>query len=70
VRIIISVLLLFYISLDAKDYTKNPETMKFINKMVKELPIELNIFDIVYYEGKTLLKEPFKKWKVCNQTVI
>ena len=41
-----------------------------INKMVKELPIELNIFDIVYYEGKTLLKEPFKRRRALLEKII
>ena len=32
-----------------------------IERLAKELPIELNIFDIIYYNGKSLLKEPLKK---------
>jgi DNA ligase-1 len=32
-----------------------------IEKMQEELPIELNVFDIVYYNGKSLSGEPFKK---------
>jgi DNA ligase 1 len=32
-----------------------------IEKMQKELPIEVNVFDILYYKGKSLLNEPFKK---------
>ncbi len=32
-----------------------------IEKMQKELPIEINVFDILYYKGKSLLNEPFKK---------
>ncbi|MEM5772668.1 MAG: ATP-dependent DNA ligase [Candidatus Aenigmatarchaeota archaeon] len=30
-----------------------------IEKMVKEIPVQLNLFDIVYLEGKILFKEPF-----------
>ena len=29
--------------------------------MVTKLPIELNVFDICYYNGKSLLDEPFEK---------
>ena len=32
-----------------------------IEKMCDELPVELNAFDIVFYNGKNLLKEPFSK---------
>lgn len=32
-----------------------------IEKMGKELPVEVNVFDILYYNGKSLLDEPFEK---------
>ncbi len=32
-----------------------------IDKLQKELPIEINVFDILYYNGKSLLDEPFEK---------
>jgi len=32
-----------------------------IEKLEKELPIEINVFDIVYYNGKSLIKTPFKQ---------
>jgi DNA ligase 1 len=32
-----------------------------IQKLEKELPIELNVFDILYYNGKSLISEPFEK---------
>jgi DNA ligase-1 len=32
-----------------------------IDKLQKELPVEVNVFDILYYNGKSLLDEPFKK---------
>ncbi|MEJ2267586.1 MAG: ATP-dependent DNA ligase [Nanoarchaeota archaeon] len=32
-----------------------------IDKLVKELPVEINVFDILYYGNKSLLNEPFKK---------
>ena len=32
-----------------------------IEKLQKELPVEINVFDIIYYNGKSMLNEPFKK---------
>ncbi len=32
-----------------------------IEKMQRELPIEINVFDILYYDGKSLLDTEFKK---------
>jgi len=32
-----------------------------IEKIQNELPVEVNVFDVLYYEGKSLLNEPFKK---------
>lgn len=32
-----------------------------IDKLQKELPIEVNVFDILYYNGESLLDEPFEK---------
>ncbi|MEX0932771.1 MAG: ATP-dependent DNA ligase [Candidatus Pacearchaeota archaeon] len=32
-----------------------------IQKLQDELPVELNIFDILYHNGKSMLNEPFKK---------
>lgn len=32
-----------------------------IEKMQKELPIEINVFDVLYYNNKSILNEPFKK---------
>lgn len=32
-----------------------------IEDLVKKLPIEINIFDILYYEGKSLLAKPFEE---------
>jgi DNA ligase 1 len=41
-----------------------------IEKLAKELPIELNIFDIIFYEGKSLLKEPLKeRIKILNKII-
>jgi DNA ligase 1 len=32
-----------------------------IQELVKKLPIELNVFDILYYNGESLIDEPFEK---------
>lgn len=32
-----------------------------IQKLSEELPVEVNVFDLLYYNGKSLLNEPFKK---------
>ncbi|MBI4116469.1 ATP-dependent DNA ligase [Candidatus Pacearchaeota archaeon] len=32
-----------------------------IEKLREELPVEVNVFDMIYYEGKSLLNEPFEK---------
>ena len=32
-----------------------------IEKIKEELPVELNIFDIIYYNGKSLSEKPFKE---------
>ncbi len=29
-----------------------------IEEMSKKFPVELNVFDILYYEGKSMIKEP------------
>lgn len=32
-----------------------------IEKVMKELPVEINAFDIIYYNGKSLISDPFKE---------
>jgi DNA ligase 1 len=32
-----------------------------IEEMQKKLPVEINIFDVLYHDGKSLMEEPFKK---------
>lgn len=32
-----------------------------IEKLQEELPVEVNVFDIIYHNGKSLLNEPFEK---------
>jgi DNA ligase-1 len=43
-----------------------------IERMAKDFPVELNVFDVIYYEGKNLIKEEFGKrhellWKIVDQ---
>ncbi|MBA7595911.1 DNA ligase [subsurface metagenome] len=41
-----------------------------IDKLQKELPIEINVFDILYYNGKPLLDEPFEKRTALIKKII
>ncbi len=41
-----------------------------IEKMAKELPVELNVFDIVSYEGKNLIKEHFLERRKIIEKII
>lgn len=42
-----------------------------IEKLIKELPIELNIFDILYYEGESLLAKPLEeRTKLIRKIII
>ena len=41
-----------------------------IQRMAKEFPVEVNVFDIMYYKGKSLLKEPFKKRRELLEKII
>ncbi|MFC1732508.1 ATP-dependent DNA ligase, partial [candidate division KSB1 bacterium] len=62
--------------LDSEAVGFNPKTNKYlpfqnisqrikrkydIEKMSEDFPVELNVFDIISYEGKNLMKEPFNK---------
>jgi len=41
-----------------------------INEMSKEFPIELEIFDIIYYEGKNLIETPFGKRRKLIEKIV
>jgi len=41
-----------------------------IEKLQKELPLEINVFDILYYNGKSLLNEPFEKRTKIVQKIV
>ncbi|MBT4135590.1 ATP-dependent DNA ligase [archaeon] len=44
-----------------QDISQRIRRKHHIEELVKKLPIEVNVFDILYYEGKALLNEPFEK---------
>ena len=41
-----------------------------IDKIGKELPVEINVFDILYYNGKSQLDEPFEKRTALIKKII
>ncbi len=41
-----------------------------IERIKKELPVELNLFDIVYLNGKSLLKTPFEKRRELLKSIV
>ncbi len=41
-----------------------------IDKLQKELPVEVNVFDILYYNGKSQLDEPFEKRTALIKTIL
>ncbi|MBI2449176.1 ATP-dependent DNA ligase [Candidatus Pacearchaeota archaeon] len=41
-----------------------------IEKLSKELPVEVNVFDILYYNGKSMIKEPFKKRRELLEKIV
>jgi len=41
-----------------------------IGRLEKELPVEINVFDILYYNGKSLLKEPLKKRRKLLEKIV
>ncbi len=41
-----------------------------IEKLQEELPVEVNVFDILYYNGKSLLNEPFEKRTALIRKII
>ena len=41
-----------------------------IGKLQNELPVEINVFDILYYNGKSLLDEPFEKRTALVRKII
>jgi DNA ligase-1 len=41
-----------------------------IDELSRKLPVELNIFDIVYYDGKSLLKMPFEERRDLLEKIV
>ena len=41
-----------------------------IRRMVKELPVEVNLFDIVYYNGKSILKRSLKERRAILEKIV
>jgi DNA ligase-1 len=41
-----------------------------IEKLQEELPVEVNVFDVLYYNGKSLLQEPFEKRTALIKKII
>jgi DNA ligase-1 len=41
-----------------------------IEQMSKDFPVELNVFDCIYYDGKNLLKEPFEKRRALLEKIV
>ncbi|MBI3334354.1 ATP-dependent DNA ligase [Candidatus Pacearchaeota archaeon] len=41
-----------------------------IEKLVKDLPVVLHVFDIIYYNGKSLIDEPFKERRKLIEKII
>ncbi|MBU1199693.1 MAG: ATP-dependent DNA ligase [Nanoarchaeota archaeon] len=41
-----------------------------IDQMAKDFPVEINVFDIMLFEGKSLLKEPFKARRAILEKII
>ena len=71
--------------LDAEAVGFNPKTDKYlpfqsisqrikrkynINEMSKEFPVELNIFDCMFYNGKNMINKPFEKRRKLLESII
>jgi len=41
-----------------------------IEKLQKELPVEINVFDLIYHNGKNLIDEPFEKRTKLLRSII
>ncbi|MFH1803175.1 MAG: ATP-dependent DNA ligase [archaeon] len=41
-----------------------------IEKLEKDLPVEVNVFDVIYYDGKSLMREPFTKRRKVLEKLI
>src|SRR3989339_1895656 len=41
-----------------------------IDKMSEDFPVELNVFDLIYYDGKNMISEPFEKRRKILEKII
>lgn len=41
-----------------------------IEKIAQDFPVELNVFDIIYHEGKNMISEPFEKRRKLLEKII
>lgn len=41
-----------------------------INKLQKDLPVEVNVFDIIYYNNKSVMRKPFKERRKLLEKII
>ncbi|PIN86807.1 DNA ligase [Candidatus Woesearchaeota archaeon CG10_big_fil_rev_8_21_14_0_10_44_13] len=41
-----------------------------IEKMAKQFPVELNVFDIISFEGRNMMKEPFRKRRELIEKIL
>lgn len=41
-----------------------------IDKLVRELPVEINVFDVLYYEGKSHLDSPFRERRKLVEKIV
>jgi len=41
-----------------------------IEKLVRELPVEINVFDVLYYDGKSAMSEPFTERRKIVENII
>jgi DNA ligase-1 len=71
--------------IDGEAVGYNPQTKKYvpfqnisqrikrkydIEQMAKDVPVELNIFDIIYYDGKSTIKETFSERRKLIEKII
>ncbi|MBN2368709.1 ATP-dependent DNA ligase [Candidatus Woesearchaeota archaeon] len=71
--------------LDAEAVGYDPETKKYlpfqaisqrikrkydIDEMAEKFPVEVNVFDIMHYDGKSLLDEPFRKRRAILEKAV
>lgn len=41
-----------------------------VERLIKELPVELNVFDVIYYHGKSLINEPFVERRKLVEKIV